>query len=222
MSESFAERFWARIDKDGPGGCWHWRGTIAGDGYGVLLRRQRKAHRVAYELAVGPIPEGLTLDHLCRVRHCVNPAHLEPCTRRENTLRAPGLAWKLRAAQTHCKRGHEFTPENTLRDTGRRKCRTCTRMNRSRRSPPQRSVPMRVRRRPKCACCAHQIETADARPGDYLCCPYCGAVNELMRARRLRMLRPRELRTLPKRVLQAIRAAQQLLTVLPPSQEVQP
>ena len=78
------------------------------------------AHRVAYELQVGPIPVGLQLDHLCRVRSCVNPAHLEPVTSAENTRRG------LRAMKTHCPQGHPYAGENLLiRPTGQRRCRTC-------------------------------------------------------------------------------------------------
>jgi hypothetical protein len=81
------------------------------------------AHRVAYELVIGQIPAGLELDHLCRNVVCVNPAHLEPVTRAENMRRRS-------AAQTHCKHGHEFTPENTYYywHGGRhRACRACGR-----------------------------------------------------------------------------------------------
>ena len=84
------------------------------------------AHRVAYELTNGPIPDGLELDHLCRVRHCVNPSHIEAVTHRENTLRGTGPI-PHRARQSHCKHGHEFTPENTYRlPNGCRHCRTCS------------------------------------------------------------------------------------------------
>jgi hypothetical protein len=80
---------------------------------------------VAYELAIGPIPEGLTIDHLCRNRGCVNPAHLEAVTNRTNLLRGDGIA-ALNARKTHCKRGHEFTPENTyVWREGTRACRAC-------------------------------------------------------------------------------------------------
>ena len=85
------------------------------------------AHRVVYEILVGPIPVGLELDHLCRNRACVNPDHLEPVTTRTNLLRGYS-PWACRARQTHCKRGHEFTPENTYgTGDGRRYCRTCRR-----------------------------------------------------------------------------------------------
>ncbi len=109
------------------GGCWIWRGAVNRAGYGAFSvdGTTRRAHRVSYELRVGPIPEGLHLDHLCRVRACVNPAHLEPVTHAENVRRG------ARAGQTHCKRGHEFTPENTRVDkSGGRCCIACVAVRR--------------------------------------------------------------------------------------------
>jgi len=102
------------------------------EGYGTfyLDGRSQKAHRVAYELLVGPIPEGLTLDHLCRVRHCVNPDHLEPVTRLENWRRGtgPSAASRRQRSKTRCKHGHEFSEENTyVTAAGARQCRTCHR-----------------------------------------------------------------------------------------------
>lgn len=122
------ERFWSKVDKND---CWYWTAARGRDGYGrfYLGGHTRQAHRVAYELEVGPIPDGLQLDHLCRVRHCVNPAHLEPVTSRENTLR--GTAPNIRAAQINlCARGHDFTPDNTyVRPDGTgRQCRACCRL----------------------------------------------------------------------------------------------
>lgn len=99
-------------------------------GWGVFtLRRNecRPAHRFAYEWLVGPIPEGFTIDHLCRNRGCVNPRHLEPVTRGENTLRGQTIA-ATNKAKTHCVHGHAFTAENTYRppgSTNTRMCRAC-------------------------------------------------------------------------------------------------
>src|SRR3990167_9081181 len=82
-------RFWVRVDKTAT--CWLWKGSIDSQGYGRLSRRPRRsAHRFSYQLLIGPIPPGRELDHLCRVRHCVNPDHLEAVTRRVNILRGMG------------------------------------------------------------------------------------------------------------------------------------
>ena len=114
----FADRFWEKVDKTGPNGCWLWTGACSRRGYGAILadfpdRRMLCAHRAAYEMLVGPIPDGLQLDHLCRNRPCVNPAHLEPVTGRENVLRGTGFAAE-NAAKTHCVRGpYQFGPGTT-------------------------------------------------------------------------------------------------------------
>lgn len=110
------ERITSRIAENPETGCWDWTGKTL-DGYGRLTGEY--AHRVSYELFVGPIPDGLELDHLCNRPLCVNPAHLEPVTHDENMRRAA-------ERRTHCKRGHEFTPENTyVRACGARQCRRC-------------------------------------------------------------------------------------------------
>lgn len=115
-------------------GCIIWTGALS-RGYGYVGDRGkvRSAHIIAYELVKGQIPKGLELDHLCRVRRCINPDHLEPVTRQTNILRGIGpLVTKAKyKAMTHCKRGHEFTPENTYRTkNGRRQCRACHRLDR--------------------------------------------------------------------------------------------
>lgn len=125
------ERLWQYVDKQ-PNGCWLWTGYLDGKGYGFLrLTRSRKtvrAHRLAYEALVGPIPEGMELDHLCRIIRCVNPDHLEPVTHAENVRR--GRGGEHNRLKTHCAQGHEFTPENTyIRSNGGRFCRTCGRAN---------------------------------------------------------------------------------------------
>jgi hypothetical protein len=119
--------FWEQVDKSD--GCWIWSGAFNGGGYGCFGRAL--AHRYAYELCMGPIPEGLDLDHLCRVRKCVNPAHLEPVTRAENVRRglAPSMggdASSARAAERrHCSHGHPWDAKNTYLWRGTRRCREC-------------------------------------------------------------------------------------------------
>lgn len=122
------ERFWYYANASEGDGCWLWQGTKMTVGYGMLpLGGGPKvyAHRFAYELLVAPIPRGLHIDHLCRVRLCVNPSHLEPVTMAENKRRGMS-ANAINARKSHCQRGHEFTPENTrVSPLGHRECRTC-------------------------------------------------------------------------------------------------
>lgn len=119
------QQYWSRMSVTAAG-CWEWNGTRDEHNYGRihLKYRHRGAHRVVYEMLVGPIPDGLQLDHLCRNPPCVNPAHLEPVTQRENLLRGNTLA-AANAAKTHCPQGHEYTPENTYQSAGKRRCRRC-------------------------------------------------------------------------------------------------
>lgn len=114
------------------GDCWHWTSHIAENGYGKTGRGW--AHRLVYEELVGPIPEGLDLDHLCRVRRCVNPDHLEPVTRSVNLSRSP-LMGNGNKPKPECKRGHVRTDENTYqRPNGNsRECRICMRDSERRR-----------------------------------------------------------------------------------------
>lgn len=132
---SVEDRFWPKVDKSDPGGCWLWTAAKGKGGYGnfgVTPRKTAYAHRFAYELMVGAIPEGLQLDHLCRNKACVNPAHLEPVTCKENLERGVNVGAagaRLQREKTHCAHGHEFTPENTHRYRGQRVCRECSRIN---------------------------------------------------------------------------------------------
>lgn len=115
-----------RLIKVDESGCWIWQGPRTPDGYGKHRRGpghpERVIHRITYEHYVGPIPDGLQLDHLCRVRLCCNPEHLEPVTGSVNTDRQD----HANRRKTHCPKGHEYTPENTRIDSaGKRHCRTC-------------------------------------------------------------------------------------------------
>jgi hypothetical protein len=89
-----AERFWSKVDLDGPGGCWLWRASVNNHGYGTFYlspdRRHAYAHRVAYELLVGPADEAIQLDHTCHTPACVNPVHLRPATHRLNAQNKSG------------------------------------------------------------------------------------------------------------------------------------
>lgn len=113
--------------------CWLWSGSLRSGGYPILWNGQRQvaAHRWSYEQHVGPIPDGLVIDHLCRVRHCVNPAHLEPVTSRENTRRSELTIASRNAAKTHCPSGHPYDEENTHQGKLGRYCRACLRGRKS-------------------------------------------------------------------------------------------
>lgn len=132
MPAVLPDRFLKRVDMNGPywngSACWLWTGgTVNGYGRFYYEYRDRPAHRVSYQLLVGEIPIGLQLDHLCRVRGCVNPAHLEPVTRRENILRGEGASARC-AAATHCPQGHPYAGANLyVAPSGYRVCRECRR-----------------------------------------------------------------------------------------------
>lgn len=130
LTSAQAQRFWAKVEKTHD--CWLWTASLGHSGYGQFgaFDTVWPSHRIAYRQLIGPIEAGLTLDHLCRNKRCVNPAHLEPVTHHENTTRAASHARDLR---THCKHGHEFTPENTyIRSDGSRQCKTCRRATQKR------------------------------------------------------------------------------------------
>lgn len=117
------ERLWAKVDRSGgKDACWLWIAAIGSNGYGRLLVNGRlvQAHRLTYELMVGPIPASLVVDHLCCVKRCVNPRHLEPVTNAVNIQRA--------VYKPTCSRGHEWSEANTYHHpNGSRRCRACHR-----------------------------------------------------------------------------------------------
>lgn len=133
---SVPTRFWdkVRVSEDG---CWLWTAYTSKDGYGKywIDGTNKNAHRALWETAVGPIDEGMHVDHLCRVRHCVNPAHLEVVTPKENTIRGNSVkASKARIGPkhqrwaTHCNKGHEMTEDNVYTSPNHgRYCRECGR-----------------------------------------------------------------------------------------------
>jgi hypothetical protein len=129
------ERFWRKVNMDGSipahrpdlGPCWEWTASRNQYGYSSfrLGPRMVRGHRFAYELLVEPIPPGLDIDHLCRNRGCVNPAHLEPVAERINVLRGDTLP-AANVLKTHCPYGHPYSPENTrIGPKGKRYCRAC-------------------------------------------------------------------------------------------------
>ena len=124
------ERLATKFSRDFSTGCWLWTGAIGAGGYGNIYNRTTRrvdlAHRTFFEIFVGPIPAGMHVDHVCRVRRCVYFGHLRAVTPRENLLAGIGFT-AVNAAKTHCPRGHEYNAENTLHKNGGRLCRLCWR-----------------------------------------------------------------------------------------------
>lgn len=156
---SIEERLLTRTDKNGPvpgrrpdlGRCWIWLGNINGHGYGVFSRG-RNACTESFELYKGKLAPGYEPDHLCRIRACINPDHLEAVTHRENLLRGDGVA-AINAAKTHCPRGHELVLGNLVSAQlrrGQRYCLTCAKSKDANRSLPdnaRRQANLRLTRR---------------------------------------------------------------------------
>ncbi|HET6917593.1 MAG TPA: HNH endonuclease signature motif containing protein [Acidimicrobiales bacterium] len=134
MDERVPFRIWRRIDASTD--CWVYRGRLNTQGYGdatsAKAERRVLVHRFVYELLRGPIPNGLDLDHLCRVRACCNPDHLEPVTHRVNMLRGEAPT-SINARKTHCDYGHPLSGDNLNLVPNGRQCRTCTRRLRAER-----------------------------------------------------------------------------------------
>lgn len=128
MSESVEQRFWNKVDRRPDNECWEWQASRT-HGYGSfgVDGKNVRAHRVAYELVKGPIPDGLVIDHVCENRACVNPAHLEAVTHLENIRR--GYRRDVVHPPTHCVNGHPLSPDNVYVHHGSKACRMCRQMN---------------------------------------------------------------------------------------------
>ncbi len=166
VAERISDRFWSKVDRSGDG-CWQWRGYVAPNGYGQFIahsdekskvRRTLWAHRAAFVLMRGPIGDDLYLDHLCRNRGCVNPAHLEPVSARENLLRGRTKA-AANAAKTHCDHGHELSGTNLYVWRGKRACKACIRIA-GRKNDAKRRVRRNEQQRQKRAAAKHQLISA--------------------------------------------------------------
>lgn len=125
LDQSPEARFWGKVEKTA--GCWFWTAYVDRNGYGQFGSSEGKvgAHRFAYTLVRGAIPDGLVLDHLCRTPSCVNPDHLEPVTQHVNVLRGVSPIAK-QARMTVCKKGlHPLAEDNLYTHSGKRRCRAC-------------------------------------------------------------------------------------------------
>ena len=139
-----AVRFWTKVDFNGPvpeyrpelGPCWLWTAARNASNYGVFYPQTDvaiMAHRWAYEFCVGPIPEGLEIDHLCRTHNCVYPWHLEPVTHRVNQHRGMSFSG-VNSRKTHCDNNHPLSGDNLYIEVGGgRRCIACRQGGRARR-----------------------------------------------------------------------------------------
>lgn len=172
-------RFWFRVSKQSD--CWIWLGARNASGYGVIHwdDRDQMAHRIAYELEVGPISPDRQIDHLCRNRACVNPDHLEPVTMKQNIQRA---------MRTYCRRGHEYTEENVYWYYGKRHCRACQRENATERYRQARSAsPAQA----ECERCGASFEHERKGGKPLLCSEACRRERQLEAKRRYNQKRKR-------------------------------
>ena len=147
LSDRYVLRFFSKFVFDD--GCWEWRGSIKPNGYGYFSLWPKKvyAHRLSYELLVGPIPDGMHIDHICFNRRCVRPDHLDAVTQKVNNQRA-------HAIKTHCAQGHPWIDENiATRPNGSHYCRVCNREQQRRRKALSR---------------ARKAPLADFQPGQVL------------------------------------------------------
>jgi len=182
-------RWQRRITVDS-NGCWIWNGTRDTKDYGAIYsgcKRRVPAHRVIYVFLMGPIPEGKLLDHLCRVHPCVNPAHLEPVSNKENVLRGISFA-AVNAQKSHCSNGHEFTDGNTYRRTdGTRDCRICRSTKKKEQNERTKARHAERKRlglvvwspRPRCTFCASFLPKSDSNTT----CPRCGTIQPWLRSK---------------------------------------
>lgn len=128
----FSTRFWDKVDSKADE-CWIWIGAVDKHGYGSILeeKKVKKSHRVSYEMFYGKIPNHLVIDHMCKIKRCINPRHLRAITRGENTLTGSGVS-AINKRKTHCIRGHELSGENIFlyKRAGHinRQCRLCRKL----------------------------------------------------------------------------------------------
>lgn len=211
MDDATAARFWSKVNQDGEppadrpdlGPCWLWKPRAATGGYGQFHMRGKNvfAHRAAYESVKGPIAPGLTIDHLCRVRPCVNPTHLEAVTLAENLRRAK--VWEGGAAfqrnKLVCKHGHPYSGDNLhIAPDGKRVCRECSRRwarehaarQRAANPPPPKPVPA------YCAQGRHVLAEVGVLKGKRTACAGCSRDKvQQFRARKRAAAGPRPVRT---------------------------